>query len=100
MGVVMNQDSWKKLGPELQGQYMSAAAKLEKAQFAGVWKDVAGIEEKIKELGGIRRDPPEVEKEKLLAYVEPVLESWKKNAGPTSAPVLKAINEVLGTNYK
>jgi len=100
MGVVMNVDSWNKLGPELQKQFMSAFQKMEKGQFEGIYKDVANIEAKAKELGGIRRDPPQVEQDKLLAYVGAVLEDWKKKSGPTSTDVLKAINEVLGTSYK
>jgi len=100
MGVVMNKDSWNKLSPELQKQFMSAVAKMEKAQFEGVYKDVAAAEAKAKELGGIRRDPSQAEKDKLLGYVGPVLENWKKKVGPTSDEVLKTINDVLGTNYK
>ena len=100
MGMVMNVDSWNKLGPELQKQFMSACQKMEKAQFAGVYKDIDAIEAKARELGGIRKDPSQAEMDKLLAYVGPVLDDWKQKAGPVSADVLKAINEVLGTNYK
>jgi TRAP-type C4-dicarboxylate transport system substrate-binding protein len=100
MGVIMNMDSWNKLGPELQKQFMSAFQQMEKAQFEGVYKDIGAVEAKAKELGGTRMDPPQGEKDKLLAFVGAVLEDWKEKAGPTADPVLKAINDTLGTNYK
>lgn len=100
MVVLMNMDAWNKMGPELQKQFMSGFEKMEKAQFEGVYKDIDVVEAKAKELGAIRRDPPQSEKDKLLAFVGPVLADWKQKAGPKADTVINAINEVLGTNYK
>lgn len=100
MGVIMNKDAWNKMDAELQKQFMSAFQEMEKAQFEGVYQDIAAIEAKAKELGGTRMDPPEAEKQKLLAFVGPVVDDWKKKSGPLSAEVLVVIDEVLGTNYK
>jgi len=100
LGVVMNKDSWNKMSPEVQKQFMSAVQKMEKNQFEGVYKDVANVQASMKAKGAVFKNPPQSEKDKLLAYVGPVLEDWKKKAGPTADAVLKAVNEVLGTNYK
>ncbi|MBN2058848.1 MAG: TRAP transporter substrate-binding protein DctP [Deltaproteobacteria bacterium] len=100
MGIVMNKDVWNKLDPELQKQFMSAMAIFEKAQFEGVYKDLDSAEKKAMSLGAIRKDPPQTEKDKLMAFVGEVLEDWKGTAGPHAGEVLKAVNEVLGTNYK
>jgi len=99
MGVLMNMGSWNKMGADVQKQFMAAFEQMEKAQFEGVYKDIDVIEAKAKELGGIRMDPSQAEKDKLLAFVGTVLNDWKGKAGPVSGTVLKAINEVLGTNY-
>lgn len=100
LAVIMNKNSWNKLGPELQKQVMAAWRETEKAQFEGIHKDIGVIEKVAFKDGAQWANPSQAEKDKLLSYMGPVLEDWKKKTGPLSEDVLKAINEVEGTNYK
>jgi TRAP-type C4-dicarboxylate transport system substrate-binding protein len=99
MGVVMNKDSWNKLGPTLQGQLMSAWSETEKAQIAGVYKDLAGIEQQVASKGAIRMNPSQAEKDKLGSFAGQVVQDWKTKVGPESGAVLKVVNETMGTKY-
>ena len=100
MGIVMNKEAWDKLDPTLQGQFLSAMQEFEKAQSIGVSKDLDVLEKQALSLGAIRKDPPQEEKDKLMSFVGPVIKDWKESAGPHADEVLKAVNEVCGTNYK
>lgn len=99
MAVVMNKDSWNKLGPELQEKVMSAWHETEKAQFAGIQQDLGKLEKVAFSKGAQYANPSKAEADKLLSFIGPVVEDWKKKAGPDSETVLKAINAVQGTNY-
>ena len=99
LAVIMNKDSWNKLGPELQRQVMAAWRETEKAQFEGIHKDIGVLEKVAFKDNAKWANPSQAEKDKLLSYMGPVLEDWKKKTGPVSEEVLKAINEVEGTNY-
>jgi TRAP-type C4-dicarboxylate transport system substrate-binding protein len=99
MAVTINKDSWNKLGPELQKQVVAAWLETEKAQLAGAKNDVGIAEAKAKSLGAIRQDPSKAEQDKLGSFAGPVVEDWKKKAGPDGAAVMKVVNEVMGTNF-
>jgi len=99
MAVTMNKDSWNKLGPELQKQVMAAWLETEKAQLAGAKNDVGIAEAKAKGLGAIRQDPSKAEQDKLGSFAGPVVEDWKKKAGPDGATVMKVVNEAMGTKF-
>ncbi len=99
MAVTMNKDSWNKLGPELQKQVMAAWLETEKAQLTGAKSDVGIAETKAKSLGAIRQDPSKAEQDKLGSFAGPVVEDWKKKAGPDGAAVMKVVNEVMGTRF-
>jgi TRAP-type transport system periplasmic protein len=99
MAVTMNKDSWNKLGPELQKQVMAAWIETEKAQLAGAKNDVGIAEAKAKSLGAIRQDPSKAEQDKLGSFAGPVVEDWKKKAGPDGATAMKVVNEAMGTKF-
>ncbi len=99
MAVTMNKDSWNKLGPELQKQVMAAWLETEKAQLAGAKNDVGIAEAKARGLGAIRQDPSKAEQDKLGSFAGPVVEDWKKKAGPDGATVMKVVNEAMGTKF-
>ena len=100
MAVVMNKDSWKKLGPDLQKQVMSAWNETEKAQSEGVWKDVKTIEAQLKEKGGvIIMNPSKAEMDKLNQFLGPIVAEWKSKVGPDGETVMKVVNEVSGTKF-
>jgi len=99
MAVTMNKDSWNKLGPELQKQVMAAWLETEKAQVTGAKNDMGAAEAKAKTLGAIRQDPSKAEQDKLGSFAGPVVEDWKKKAGPDGATVMKVVNEAMGTKF-
>lgn len=99
LGVIMNKDSWVKLGPELQEKLISAWHETEKAQWEGIHKDIVRLEEVAFSKGSQYANPSKAEQDKLLSFVGPVVEDWKKTTGQESEAVLKAINEVQGTDY-
>jgi TRAP-type C4-dicarboxylate transport system substrate-binding protein len=99
LAVMMNKDSWNKLGPTLQGQVMAAWNETEKAQFIGAQKDVSEAEAKAKSLGAQRMDPSKAEQDKFASFAGPVVADWKTKAGAESAAVMKVVNEVMGTNF-
>ena len=99
MAVIMNKDSWNKLGPTLQGQVMTAWNETEKAQFEGVLKDISVIEKQLVEKGAIRQDPSKAEKDKLVSFAGPILKDWKAKVGPDGEVVMKVVNDELGTKY-
>ncbi len=99
LAVTMNMDSWKKLGPELQKQVTEAWLETEKAQVEGAKRDVNVAEAKARSLGAQRMDPTKAEQDKLGAFAGPIVEDWKKKAGPDAAAVMKVVNEVMGTKF-
>ena len=99
LAVTMNKDSWNKLSPTLQGQVMEAWLETEKAQVAGAKGDISAAEAKAKGLGAQRMDPSRAEQDKLGSFAGPIVEDWKKTAGPDADAVMKVVNEVMGTNY-
>jgi TRAP-type C4-dicarboxylate transport system substrate-binding protein len=99
LAVTMNKDSWNKLGPQLQGQVMEAWLETEKAQVAGAKSDGGGAEAKAKSLGAQRMDPSKAEQDKLGSFAGPIVEDWKKKAGPEGVAVMKVVNEVMGSKF-
>jgi TRAP-type C4-dicarboxylate transport system substrate-binding protein len=99
LAVIMNKDSWNKLGPTLQGQLMSAWSETEKAQWDGVLKDISAMEKEAFSKGAVYNNPSKVEKDKFLSFSGPVIQEWKAKTGANGLTVMKTINEVLGTNY-
>jgi TRAP-type C4-dicarboxylate transport system substrate-binding protein len=99
LAVTMNKDSWNKLSPELQKQVLAAWAETEKGQFEGAKKDVSEAEAKAKSLGAQRMDPSKAEADKLGSFAGPIVEGWKKQAGADADPIMKVVNETLGTKF-
>jgi hypothetical protein len=78
---------------------MEAWLETEKAQVAGAKGDISAAEAKAKGLGAQRMDPSRAEQDKLGSFAGPIVEGWKKEAGPDANAVMKVVNGVMGTNF-
>jgi TRAP-type C4-dicarboxylate transport system substrate-binding protein len=97
--VTMYKPSWNKMNATQQGQFMSAWMETEKAQFEGIHKDLAAIEQQCIAKGSIRMDPSQAEKNKFAAFAGGAVKDWKAKVGPDGDTVIKVVNEVLGTKF-
>ena len=101
MALVINLDDWNSLPPDLQTKLVKAAEDLERKQWQGRQVYIDGLlNQASTKYAAQVMNPSQAEVDKLLTHVDPVLEDWKQKAGPDSAMIFAAINEVLGTSYK
>jgi TRAP-type C4-dicarboxylate transport system substrate-binding protein len=97
--VTMYKPSWNKMDATLQGQFMSAWMETEKAQVAGIYRDLDDIEKQCIAKGSIRMNPSQAEKDKFAAFAGVAVKDWRSKVGPDGDPVIKAVNETLGTKF-
>jgi TRAP-type C4-dicarboxylate transport system substrate-binding protein len=101
MALIVNLDDWNALPPELQSKLMNAAEVLETNQWRSRQAYIdALLNEAHTKYGATVVNPAAAQVAALLSHVGPVLDEWQAQTGPASAPVLAAINQVLGTHYQ
>lgn len=97
-GIIVNQDVWDDLGPDLQAKLMQAVAEEELDQYESATADIENILAAAE--GSIVMNPTQAEKDKMLAYLEDIIADWKAEVGEDKAnEILAIVNQQLGTDY-
>lgn len=98
---IANKDSFSALPADLQKILVETVSNLGIETWGGSYID--DVKNRYKsttpEYNLTNLYPPEKEIEQVRKMVGPVIEDWKKRAGPRSKQILAVINKELGTSY-
>jgi TRAP-type C4-dicarboxylate transport system substrate-binding protein len=98
--AVVNKDAWKKLPVNVQRAVRETVSKA----MSETW-EMSDLEDQktkdvfTKQYGCTHHFPPKEEVAKLSQMVGPVIQDWKKRAGPRAGEVISVFNQVLGTKF-
>lgn len=98
---IVNKDAWNELPEDLQKIVMKTVSDLGLETWGGSYIDDVNNRKKATtpSYGLTNLYPSQEDIDKMGTMVEPVIEDWKKRAGPRSEQIMAIINEELGTNY-